>query len=79
MAADLFQAVIEQAPDAIIFADGTGAIRIWNHGAETLFGYAAAEVLGLSLDGIIPERFRRARAGGQRIARGPPMTARCEL
>lgn len=59
-----FQAVVEQAPDAIIFADRRGAIRIWNRAAETVFGYAAAEVLGGSLDVIIPERMRSAHWDG---------------
>jgi PAS domain S-box-containing protein len=61
---DLFQAILEQAPNAIIFADRGGAIRIWNSGAERVFGFAAAEVLGASLDVIIPERFRRAHWEG---------------
>jgi PAS domain S-box-containing protein len=61
---NLFKAIVEQAPDAIVFADRAGAIRIWNHGAETVFGYAAAEVLGRSLDVIIPERLRPAHWEG---------------
>jgi PAS domain S-box-containing protein len=61
---DLFKAVVEQAPDAIIFADREGAIRVWNRAAETVFGYTAAEVLGGSLDVIIPERLRRAHWQG---------------
>lgn len=65
---NLFQAIVEQAPDAIIFADREGAIRIWNRGAEVVFGYAAAEVLGGSLDVIIPERLRRAHWEGFRRA-----------
>jgi PAS domain S-box-containing protein len=64
----LFQAIVEQAPDAIIFADRDGAIRVWNVGAETLFGYSAAEVLGSSLDVIIPERLRNAHWAGFRKA-----------
>jgi PAS domain S-box-containing protein len=59
---------VEQAPDAIIFADREGAIRVWNRGAEAVFGYAAAEVLGNSLDVIIPERLRRAHWEGFRRA-----------
>ena len=55
----LFEAVIEQAPDAIIFADRQGTIRMWNQAAVTLFGHAREDVLGQSLDIIIPERFRR--------------------
>jgi PAS domain-containing protein len=38
---NLFQAIIEQAPDAMIYADRSGTIRIWNRGAEAIFGYAA--------------------------------------
>lgn len=61
---DLFQAIVEQAPYAIIFADRDGKIRVWNRGAETVFGFAAAEVLGKSLDVIIPERLRGAHWEG---------------
>ncbi|MGP1679021.1 MAG: PAS domain-containing protein [Burkholderiales bacterium] len=61
---NVFQAVVEQAPDAIIYADRAGAIRVWNRAAETVFGYVAAEVLGSSLDVIIPERLRRAHWEG---------------
>ena len=65
---NLFEAIVEQAPDAIIFADRGGAIRVWNRGAEAVFGYAAAEVLGKSLDVIIPERLRGAHWEGFRRA-----------
>ncbi len=65
---NLFRAIVEQAPDAIIFADREGAIQVWNHAAETVFGYTAAEVLGGSLDVIIPERLRRAHWDGFRRA-----------
>ena len=65
---NLFQAIVEQAPDAVIFADRDGAIRVWNRGAESIFGYAAAEVLGNSLDVIIPERLRNAHWQGFRNA-----------
>jgi PAS domain S-box-containing protein len=61
---DLYEAVVEQAPAAIIFADAAGVIRLWNHGAETVFGYAAAEVVGANLDVIIPERLRAAHWAG---------------
>ena len=65
---NLVQSIVEQAPDAIIFSDRDGAIQIWNRGAETVFGYAAAEVLGKSLDVIIPERLRHAHSEGFRRA-----------
>ena len=56
----LYQRVLEEAPDAIIFADRDGLIRLWNRGAELIFGHSAAAALGQSLDLIIPERLRDA-------------------
>ena len=71
---DLYQAIVDQAPDVIIFADCEGAIRVWKHRAETVSGQSAAEVLGEglqafcipgeSLDVIIPERLRKAHWEG---------------
>ena len=60
--------VVEQLPDALIFADRDGVIRLWNARAQALFGYSAAEALGQSLDLIIPERFRAAHWRGYREA-----------
>jgi PAS domain S-box-containing protein len=59
-----FQLLWEQAPDALIFADVGGAVRLWNQHAQNIFGYTASEVLGGSLDVIIPERFRSAHWRG---------------
>ena len=50
--------IVDETPDAIIFADRENVIRLWNLGAERIFGYTAAEALGQSLDLIIPERWR---------------------
>ena len=54
----------QQAWEAVIFADRGGHIRIWNHGAEAIFGFSAGETIGASLDIIVPERFRRAHWSG---------------
>lgn len=64
----LAEAIVEQLPDAVIFADRDGVIRLWNHGAETLFGYSADEALGAGLELIIPERLRAAHDAGFRRA-----------
>ncbi len=64
---------MKSATDAIISADSQGNIILWNKGAETLFGYTAAEVLGQSIVLIIPEKYikphsaalERLRAGGE--------------
>jgi PAS domain S-box-containing protein len=53
-------------PEAVIFADRQGLVRLWNRAAETMFGYSADEALGQSLDLIIPERFRARHWDGYR-------------
>src|SRR5690349_8588805 len=64
----LFERLVQRAPDAMIFADREGTIRVWNSSAELVFGYPAAEVVGGSLDVIIPERLRNAHWRGFRTA-----------
>ena len=54
---DLHRAIIEQTQDAVIYCDRGGSIRLWNRGAEIIFGYAEREVLARDLSAIIPERF----------------------
>jgi PAS domain S-box-containing protein len=49
---------VDGAPDAIVFADRDGVIRLWNAGAAAMFGYGADEAVGQTLDLIIPERLR---------------------
>lgn len=45
--------------DAVIVGDAaTGRIVLWNHAAETLFGYPAAEALGMSIEALIPKELR---------------------
>jgi PAS domain S-box-containing protein len=62
----LFRRIVEEMPEAVIFADRHGVVRLWNRGAETMFGYSAVEALGQSLDLIIPERFRTRHWDGYR-------------
>jgi PAS domain S-box-containing protein len=59
-ATDIGRKIVEACSEAVIFADREGLVRLWNRGAELIFGYAPAEILGQSLDIIIPERLRRA-------------------
>jgi len=54
----LCRSIVDNAPEAVIFADRNGSIRLWNAGAEAMFGYSAEEALGQSLDIIIPENLR---------------------
>ncbi len=50
--------IVEETGDAILFADRDGVLRLWNRGAERMFGWSAAEAIGQSMDMIIPERLR---------------------
>ena len=50
--------IVEGAGDAIVYADRDGVVRLWNRGAERMFGFSAAEAIGQSMDIIIPERLR---------------------
>ena len=53
-----YQQLVEVIGDAIVVADASGEINLWNPAAERLFGFTPAEALGHSLDLIIPERLR---------------------
>jgi PAS domain S-box-containing protein len=55
-----FEGVIDSAMDAIISIDETQRVVLFNAAAERMFGCAAAEALGQSLDRFIPARLRAA-------------------
>ena len=62
----VFRAIVQGAPEAIIMADSDGVVRLWNVGAEAMFGYTANEAIGQTLDLIIPERQRERHWAGYR-------------
>jgi PAS domain S-box-containing protein len=53
-------AILAIAADAIITLDGALRITQFNDGAAAIFGYGRDEILGSSLEILIPERFRAA-------------------
>jgi PAS domain S-box-containing protein len=69
---EVFRLVVDQGPDAVIFADRQGVIQIWNNAAVDLFGYLPKEAIGRSLDIIIPEHLRHAHweSFGKAVASG---------
>lgn len=82
--AQLARLILDQAPDAVIYAGTDGIIVEWNAAAEAMFGHTRAEAVGQSLDIIIPERFReqhwtgydRALAAGDTKYRGKALPTR---
>jgi len=53
-----FENLLESAPDAIVIVDDRGRIMIVNHQAEVLFGYNRAELLGQSVELLLPDHLR---------------------
>jgi PAS domain S-box-containing protein len=49
-----YAAIIESSQDAIVGKTTSGIVTSWNAGAERTFGYSAAEMLGRSINVIIP-------------------------
>jgi PAS domain S-box-containing protein len=62
----LAEALLDGASDAIVATDRDGRITFWNPGAARIFGFAADEAVGQSLDLIIPENLRARHWAGFR-------------
>lgn len=56
-AEEKFRIVLDAAPNAMIMVDSTGLITFANGPAATVFGYSDNELVGCSIEKLIPERF----------------------
>ena len=58
-AEEQFQFVVESVPNAILLVNQAGNIVMNNSVAEKFFLYSASELMGMNVDRLVPERFRK--------------------
>jgi len=61
-ASEIVDLALEAAPNGILVCDGRGTILLANRRAAGMFGYPAGELLGRSIDALLPEASRPAQA-----------------
>lgn len=54
--------VFDASPSAMLLVSAEGTVRLANRQAERLFGYQPGTMLGIAVDGLVPERYRREHA-----------------
>lgn len=69
-----FQDLLESVPDAMVIVNSGGRIILVNAQAENLFGYHRQELLGSTLEMLLPERFRRQHVGQREGYFAAPVT-----
>ena len=69
-----FGAFLEAAPDAVVIINSDGRIAFVNAQTERLFGFSREELLGQSVEHLLPERFRSAHTGHRESYRSDPRT-----
>jgi PAS domain S-box-containing protein len=78
-----FRGLLESAPDGVVIVDRSGVIQIVNRQTELLFGYPREELLGRTIEVLVPPQLRERhvahRQGYQAQPRTRPMGAGLEL
>jgi PAS domain S-box-containing protein len=70
----VLRSVLDSAPDAMVVVNSQGRIQIVNSRTEQLFGYTRAELLGMSVDDLVPASLRSTHAAHRaRFFRDPQL------
>jgi len=51
---EYISSILKYSMDAIVFTDKDNKVKVWNRGAEKMFGYSAEEMIGQSFHKLIP-------------------------
>jgi PAS domain S-box-containing protein len=62
LAPEIFRLAVEASPSGMVVVSGDGAIVMINREVERLFGYWRAELLGRSVDILLPDKLRGKHA-----------------
>ena len=60
-----YRALLESAPDAMVIVDDTGIIRLVNAQTELMFGYSRDDLVGRTVEFLVPRRFRQEHLGSR--------------
>lgn len=56
---EMIRLAVEAAPNGMIMTDDAGRITLVNSQIETLFGYSREELMDMSIDILVPDRYRK--------------------
>jgi PAS domain S-box-containing protein len=77
-AEEKFKLAVEACPNGMLMADRAGCIVMVNTAIETLFGYERSELVGQSIETLVPEHFRTRHFEDRRNYTAKPVARRME-
>src|SRR5665647_2436557 len=69
-----FESLLEAVPDALVGVDTSGVIRFLNHQTESMFGYQRDDLIGASLERLVPGSARQVHPAHRQANNPAPRT-----
>jgi PAS domain S-box-containing protein len=63
---ELARSALDAAPDAMVIIDATGLVRFANRQVSAVFGHSHEQIIGQSVEQLMPDRYRARHAGHRR-------------